>query len=133
MANSETTYIDLGSIELEGGKFRDEYLTFAGAHTFLKGTILARSSATGKLVPYNSGGTNGASVPTAVLTYDVSRTTAGDEAIRALVAGEVNRQRLIIDADGNGTNVTSAVVDGLRDYNIVATDVQQIAGVPYTP
>ena len=133
MANYETTTIDLGSIELEGGKFRDELLTFAGADTFVKGTILARSSVTGKLVPFATGGANGTNVPLAILTYDVARTTAGDEPIRALVAGEVNRQRLIIDADGNGTNVTSAVVDGLRNYGIVATDVQQIASLPYAP
>lgn len=127
MANPETTYIDLGNIELEGGKFRDEYLTAAGAHTFLRGTILARSSATGKLVPYASGGANGAGTALAVLTYEVVAAGAGDIPIRALVAGEVNRTRLIVDADGNGTNVTSAVVDSLRDYAIVATDVQQLA------
>jgi hypothetical protein len=133
MANTETVSMDLGSVELEGGKFRDEYLTFAGADTIVKGTILARSSATGKLVPFAPAGANGANVPIAVLTYEVTRTAAGDEPIRALVAGEVNRQRLIIDADGNGTNVNAAVVDGLRNYGIVATDVQQIAGVPYIP
>lgn len=133
MPNYESVSIDLGSVELEGGKFRDEYLTAAGAATFKKGTILARSSATGKLVPFATGGANGSGTPTAVLTYEVIAAGAGDTAIRALVSGEVNRQRLIIHADGNGTNVTSAVVDGLRDFNIVATDVQQIAAVPYTP
>lgn len=133
MANPEITNVDLFSIELEGGKFRDEYLTAAGAHTFRKGTILARSSATGRLVPFAAGGANGADVPLAVLTYDVVATGAGDIPIRALVAGEVNRTRLIIDADGSGANVTAAIVDGLRNYGIVPTDVQQIAGAPYTP
>jgi hypothetical protein len=133
MPNPETTYLDLGSIELEGGKFRDELLTFAATDTFARGTILARLTATGKLVPFAPGGTGGAEVPLAVLTYEVSRTGAGDVPIRALVAGEVNRQRLIIDADGTGVNVTSAVVDGLRHYGIVATDVQQLASAVNSP
>jgi hypothetical protein len=42
MANIEITNNDLGSIEIQGGQFRDDTLRFAAADTFAKGTILAR-------------------------------------------------------------------------------------------
>jgi hypothetical protein len=127
--NIQTTthYYSSGHIELQDGQFRDELLVFAAADTFLKGTILARVTASGKLTPFVVGGTGGAETPRCVLTYDVVRTTAGDEPIRALVKGEVNKNRLIIDADGNGNNITAAILDQLRDYGITPVDVQVLA------
>lgn len=122
---TSTTYIG-GGIELQDGQFRDELLTFVGAATLLKGTILARL-ASGKLVPFAPGGSGGAEIPKALLTYDVTRASAGDEPIRALVRGVVNRNRLIIAADGNGNNITASHLDALRDYGITPIDVQQLS------
>lgn len=229
MANLEIENIDIGSIALSAEEFRDETLTFAGADTFVKGTILARravalsvtasavtgtgngtvSAATvvegqavpltgayvltvvtaaanggtwklvdpngalitdglvmtvgagaatvfeagglrftitdgatdfaagdtatltvaadGKLVPFAPGGAGGEQTPCAVLTYDVTKSGAGDERIRALVHGVVNKNRLIIDADGDGSNVNAAVCDALRARGITPRDVQQLA------
>lgn len=229
MANLDITNIDTGSIALEDEEHRDEILTFAGADTFVKGTILARravalsvvasavtgtgngtvSAATvvegptvplvgayvltvvtavanggvwklvdpngalitdglvmtpgagaattfeagglrftitdgstdfaagdtatltvtadGKLVPFAPGGAGGTQIPCAVLTYDVTKAGAGDVAIRALVKGVVNKNRLIIDADGSGVNVNAAVCDALRARGITPRDVQQLA------
>lgn len=231
MSNIDITNVDMGGIEIQGGKFRDELLAFAGTDTFAKGTILARRavalavvasafsgggdgtitaasvapgtviplvgaytlrctaavtnggvfrledpngaivasdlrltvanggatifeaagllftvnegttdfslgatatltvSADGKLVPFDPAGAGGAQVPVAVLPYEVSRTGAGNVPIRALVAGEVKKERLIIDADGDGDNITSAIIDALRSYGIVATDTQQLAAL----
>ena len=128
MPNIETTttYIG-GGIELQDGQFRDEVLAFAGAATVLKGTILARVAATGKLVPFSPAGSGGAEIPKAVLTYDVARASAGDESIRAMVRGVANRNRLIIAADGNGTNITAGHLDQLRNCGITPIDVQQLA------
>jgi len=89
------------------------------------GTIIV--AADGKLVPFAIAGAGGEQNPIAVLTYDVSRGSGGDEAIRALVAGEVNKTRLIIDADGDGSNITDAILDALRSAGPVATDVTQLA------
>jgi hypothetical protein len=126
MANITTTTIDTASIELADGAFRDELLTFAGADTYAKGTILGRVTASGKLVPFATAAADGSEVPKAVLTYDVTRTGAGDEPIRALIGGKVNRNRLIIDADGNGNNITNAILDQLRAAGITPIDVDQI-------
>lgn len=226
------TVIDNASIELEGGEFRDELLTFAGADTFVKGTLLARllvalavtasavtgtgngtvtaatvvegpivplvgvytltcvatathggtwklvdpngaqvatdlvmtagagaatvfevgglrftitdgstdfaagdtatltvATAASKLVPFNPAGAGGAQRPVAVLTYEVTKSGAGDLPIRALIAGKVNKDRLIIDVDGTGANITAAILDELRGMGIVALDVKQLAAL----
>ena len=65
----------------------------------------------------------------AVLTYEVTRTSGGTERIRALVYGEVNKDRLIIDVDGDGSNITAAILDELRSAGIMATDVKQLAKI----
>lgn len=64
--------------------------------------------------------------PSAVLTYAVTRSTAGNEPCRVLVAGTVNKDRLILDADGNGSNITDVHLDQLRGFGIVALDVAQL-------
>ena len=228
MANLTVTNVDLGSVILKDGEFRDDLLTFAGAATVLEGTILARRAvanvvaasavtgtgngtvtlatvaagqvvpivgayvltvttavtnggilqlkdpngaivasdlimtagvgaatvfeaaglqftvtdgatdlvvgdfftltvaADGKLVPFAIAGAGGAQIPKAVLTYDVTATGAGDVAIRDMVSGSVRAERLIIDADGDGSNVDAAVLDQLRDYSLVSIDAQEL-------
>lgn len=128
MANLEITNVDQGNVVLANGRFRDEPLTFGAGGTVVAGTILARDSSSLKLVPYVKGGTtNGNGIPKAVVTYDVTATEAGDVPIRALESGEVRAERLVIDADGDNSNVDAAVLDQLRDYKIVAQDVQQLS------
>ncbi len=127
MANLTVTNVDLGSVILKDGEFRDDLLTFAGAATVVEGTILARDSVSLKLVPFVKGGvTNENGIPKAVLTYDVEAAGAGDESIRDMVSGSVRAERLIIDADGDGSNVDAAVLDQLRDYSLVSIDVQEL-------
>ena len=128
MPDPAITNVDTGSVERADGKFRDELLTFAGAATVIAGTILARDSVSLKLVPYVKGGvTNENGIAKAVLTFDVVAAGAGDESIRALVDGEVNKDRLVIDADGDGSNIDAVELDGLRDFNITPIDTQQLA------
>lgn len=128
MANIRTNVVDLGSVILAHGAFRDDLLTFGAAGTVLEGTILARDSVSLKLVPFVKGGTtNGNGIPKAVLTYDVEATAAGDVAIRDMVSGKVRAERLIIAADGDSSNVDAAVLDQLRDYALVSIDVQELS------
>lgn len=228
MVNLTITNVDIGSVILQNGQFRDELLTFAGSGTVLEGTILARKAvadavtasaitgtgdgtvtlatvaagqivpivgayvlncitavtnggvfelvdpngalvasnliltvgagaatafevaglaftitdgaadfvvadtatltvaADGKLVPYVIAGAGGAQIPKAVLTYDVTAAGAGDESIRDMVSGSVRAERLIIDADGDASNITAAILDQLRDYSLVSIDVQEL-------
>ena len=127
MTNLTITNVDIGSVILQNGEFRDALLTFAGAATALAGTILARDSVSLKMVPYVIGGvTNENGIPKAVLTYDVVAAGAGDESIRDMVSGSVRAERLIVDADGDASNITEAILDQLRDYSLVAIDVQEL-------
>lgn len=118
---------DLGNVVVQQGEFRDEALTVAGAVTIKEGTILARDSVSLKLVPYVKGGvTNENGIPKAIITYETSSAGAGDIQIRAMSNGVVNFNRLVIDADGDNSNVDAAVLDQLRDYALVTVDVQEL-------
>lgn len=121
------TNIDLGYVFLKSGPGKDELLTFAAAGTVKAGTILARSSATGKLVPYATAGADGASVVKYVAGYDIVATAAGDVPVRLPQGGEVVFERLIISADGDNSNITNAIRDALRAQGFVPCDVEQLA------
>jgi hypothetical protein len=82
--------------------------------------------ANGKMVPFAIGGLGGAQFPKEILTYDVTAAGAGDEQIRGMISGSVRKERLIISADGTGANITDAILDDLRNYGIISTDVQEL-------
>lgn len=128
MANLTIENVDQGTVIIADAIHDDGLLTFAGAATAIEGTILARDSVSLKFVPYVIGGvTNENGIPKAVLTYDVTAAGAGDEAIRAMVSGRVNQARLVVDADGDATNITDAILDQLRDYGVVAEPVTDLS------
>lgn len=127
MANLTITNIDNGSPVIVRGAERDELLTLAGADSIAAGTILARDTGTNKLVLFVKGGiTAGNGVPKAVLAYSVTSTGAGDVPVRAVMSGVVNGGRLVIDADGDATNVDAVVRDQLRDYGIDTVTVTEL-------
>lgn len=108
--------------------FQDELVTFAGADTLLAGTILARDSVSGKLVIYVKGGaTNENGIPKAVLRNELVAAGAGDVAARPIIAGRVRLADLVIDADGDASNIDNAVEDELRNYGIIPQVVGQLA------
>jgi len=128
MTNLVITNNDLGSVVLKQGEFKDELLTFAGAATVVEGTILARDSVSLKLVPFVKGGsTNENGIPKCIITYDVTATGAGDEPVRIMNGGVVRFERLVIDADGDNSNVDAAVMDQMRDYAQITVDVRQVS------
>lgn len=98
-----------------------------GAADFIVGDKFSLTvAANGKLVPFATDGAGGAQIPKAVLTYDVTAAGTGDEAIRDMVSGSVRAERLVIDADGDASNITNAILDQLRDYALVSIDVQEL-------
>lgn len=80
-------------------------------------------AADGDVVIYAAGDVGGAQIPAMVLTYDVTSTGAGDVSCRALVAGRVRRDKLVIDAGGT---VTDRIADSLRSFGIVAETVDEL-------
>lgn len=128
MANIDITNIDNGPLVLGDEEFEDGLIAFAGADTFAEGTILARNTSTLKFQLYVKGGSsNGNGVPVGVLTYAVSRTGAGDVMGRVLMKGKVNAKRLIIDADGDDSNIDATVRDLLRNKGIVPEIVTNLS------
>jgi len=98
-----------------------------GATDFAAGDKFALAvTAVNKMVVFASDGLGGAQFANAVLTYDVTATGAGDISIRALEGGEVRKERLIIDADGDGSNITNAILDSLRHYGIMPVGVFEL-------
>lgn len=127
MPTSVITNIDNGSVALRDEEFRDELLTFGGADVLAAGTILARNTSTLKLQLYVKGGSsNGNGIPHFVLTYPVTAMGAGDIPVRVLSKGVVNKKRLVIDADGNDSNIDGTVIDLLRQVAITPVDVKQL-------
>lgn len=106
-------------------------LTFTvtdGATDFVIGDSFALTVATagGKMVPFATDGAGGAQIPKEILTYEVTATGAGDIPIRGGVSGEYRKERLVIDADGDDSNVTNAIIDQLRDYGLVPINVTEL-------
>lgn len=126
MSNLVITNVDVGSVVLKEGQFRDDEITVAGAVTLADGTILGRITATGKLAPYASGAADGSEIPKAVLSGEHAFSGAGDFPVRPLVAGSVRRERLIENGKAAGVDITSVVCDQLRDYSIIPIDVKEL-------
>jgi hypothetical protein len=132
MSNLTNTTLDHGSVQVGDCEFDDELLTLAGADELKAGTILARASNTLKLVLFVKGGsTNENGIPKFVLPVALSSTTSGshDEPVRVISKGIVDLDRLVIDADGDASNVDGAVKDQLRSYGIVPVKVDELARV----
>ena len=126
MANKTIQNNDSSNVVLRDDLHQPDIIAFVGADDLLAGTILARTTATGKLGIYDPGGAGGLGVPVAVLTYDVSAAGAGDVAVRVLISGVVDKSKLIID---NGDPFTQAIYDQLRSLTIIPQDVTQTTAV----
>ena len=110
--------------------FNEAGLTMAiteGGTDFVAGdTFTMVVVANGKMVPFVIGGVAGAGVPVEVVTYDVVAAGAGDEPIRGMISGEVREEKLIINADGDGSNITAAILDQLRSAGLTAVSVGEL-------
>ena len=110
--------------------FNEAGLTMAiteGGTDFVAGdTFTMVVVANGKMVPFVIGGVAGAGVPIEVVTYDVVAAGAGDEPIRGMIAGEVREEKLIINADGDGSNITAAILDQLKSAGLTAISVGEL-------
>ncbi len=127
MPNIEIAINDIGSIAISEIRAQDDQLTFDSAGTVLAGTILARDSTTGFLVPYEKGGTtDGNGVPKVVTSVEVVAVGSGEEPVRVLISGVLNKQRLVIDADGDDSNIDLVVRDALRNYSLIPVDVTEL-------
>lgn len=105
-----------------------EFTVTDGGTDFIVGDSFTLTvAADGKLVPYAIAGAGGVQLPLAVLLNELTSTGAGDLPDRPIIAGRVRRGDLVIDADGDASNLTDAIVDQLRDVGIIALATLQLA------
>lgn len=76
-------------------------------------TVVA-ASGTELYAPFLATGVNGLQNPNGILLDDLVATGAGNVAARVVVAGKVNRALFVIDADGDDSNVTLAIIEQMR-------------------
>lgn len=128
MPNIEITTNETNGIRIWEPVHKDDLITFAGAATLLAGTILARDSISLELVPFVKGGTtNENGIPKAVLGYELTAAGAGTLSARPIVGGRIRAADLVIDADGDATNVDAEVLDQLRDFGLVGLTTAQLS------
>ncbi len=124
MTNLTITNNATSGISIWNTVFEDDTLVATGAVTWLKGTLLGRITASGKLTAYESGNADGSEIPIAILFEEVVFAGAGDLADRVLISGRVRRADLV--AFGVGA-LTQPEVDALRDFTMVALKTTQLA------
>lgn len=125
MANPVITNNELDSSILKNAQVQNDTITFAGADVLAPGTILARAITSGKLIIYVKGGVaDGNGVPSVILLHEVTATGAGDLPARVGISGEYRKERLIIDADGDDSNIDAAVKDLLREISLIPVNVK---------
>lgn len=95
-------------------------ITGLGADTFIRGTILGVITATGKYYPYNVGDSPaGTNIPKAILLNEVVTTTTVDYPCGVMLTGEIDEAKVMIDGGTQGSGITQAIKDQLRDYGII--------------
>lgn len=125
MANITTTFYDQGGIVIGNPEYEDGLLSFSGADTFVAGTILAQTGVdptTRYWIPCDPTASDGSEIPMGILTVESVRTGAGTNPVRVLISGKVRRDKLLFD---NGEAVTDFVADDLRDFGILALEVDE--------
>lgn len=123
MPNLTITDIDNGSSVFSDAITNKETLVIPGAQTIKPGTILARDSTSLKLVLFVKGGvTNENGIPKAILTYEIVAAAGADFAVDAMVGGNARKENLVIDADGDASNIDEKVLDQLRDFAIISIE-----------
>jgi VCBS repeat-containing protein len=84
---------------------------------FISGLALTKLGLSVETITANENG-----IPKALLSYELAGAN-GDNAVRALVGGEVRDDKLVI---ADGSSVTNTIRDQLRDYGIIPVAVDEL-------
>lgn len=106
---------------------RSELFT-AAIKTYPVGTLLARDTSTQKLVPYVKGGaTNGNGIINSILTAELVAGAVQDYSVDVTISARVDKDLLIIDADGNASNIDAVLVDEMAKMSIYAQSYSKLS------
>ncbi len=113
---------NINGIVLFDAKFKEVTLQFAAAQTWPAGAVLGRLTSNGNYVRFDTTASNGAEVPSAVLT-DAVTNAIGNTPYAVLIQGELRQDDLVDEADAA---IDAAAVFALRNYSIIAREVHEI-------
>lgn len=123
MATLTITTNDTSTTVLRDPLFEQYTASFEAVETWPDGTVLGRITVGGKYRRVASAATDGSQTPIAVLTSELVGAAIGDVPCTLLISGQVKQNRLTT-ADGA---ITAAQVVQLRDYGIIAVDVNNLS------
>ena len=79
------------------------------------------------VVPFEKDGAGGAQLPRYILQSALTATGAGSVPQKVIISGRVRKSDLVINSDGDASNVDAVVVEQLRNYTIIADDTTLIS------
>jgi hypothetical protein len=114
---------DLNDGRIADGVFEDQTFYSAGADTYLDNTLVALDTSTLNLVPYVKGGsTNGNGVVYGVMTKGITVGATSSTPIRVMVGGRMVKDKVVIHADGDASNIDNAVKILCHDKGLALVD-----------
>lgn len=114
ISNRDTSKMFLFGNSFEGGTVEapDDDLVLAG------GTLMGRVSATGMLVPLESGASDGSQYPVGVLATNYAIAYGEEKEVKICTAGEIDSSFLVLQ----GADTLETVIDGRQLRDRIAAD-----------
>lgn len=113
--NQAIVTTDLSKIFVWNNRYEDyDYTNPDGDYetTILAGTVMGRISATGKVIPLESGASDGSQLPIGILAKDYTVDAGADQTMSLCVAGDVAREKVLLQgSDTLATEVSSRRID----------------------
>lgn len=88
-----------------------------GSTAFVSGDSFALPVEAGdfKYAPYATDGTGGLETIQGLITLEATKAASGDLTRAVLIGGEVDKDNLVIDADGTSTTITASIINELAN------------------
>lgn len=127
MANLTITNVDLGSVILQDGEFRDDLLTFAAAGTVVEGTILARKAVADAVTASAVTGTGTGTATLATVVPGITVPVVGAYVLTVTTA--VTNGGVFKLVDPNGATVATGLT---MTVGAGASTIFEVAGLQFT-
>lgn len=127
MANIERQENTTTGVVMFGPVYQQNTLVATAAIVLAAGTVLGRITADGKLKEYDAGAGDGSEIPVAILQNEVEFTAAGEQAVNAIIGGEVRAAKVSAYDGGAQTALTVAEIQALRDFTIIVRETDELS------
>lgn len=127
MANIERQENTTTGVVMFGALYQQNTLVATAAIVLAAGTVLGRITADGKLKEYDAAAVDGSEIPVAILQNEVEFTAAGEQAVNAIISGEVRAAKVSAYDGGAQTALTVAEIQALRDFTIIVRETDELS------